>query len=205
MTPIFNPDEEICPHCGYHEEHKVAWWQPGDPLITVIAFWPVEERTHFGYDNRWISRCYFRTACAHAHYNVQLIEDPRQAVLPPGVPVVCLEEPYPIREDMLVREDPEGEVHTTRQVARGEVIDLQAFTHPVNATYILGNTYYQRPSDHFPADHLVGITPGDPEIAAYSPLYGSQVVTMIWWDRKLKSMRHPTGHQDHGLEGFNQG
>ena len=86
---------------------------------------------------------------------------------------------------------------TTRsaRLAAKEPTELFDFEHPMNATYILGNTFYQRPSEHFAADHLLGITLDDLAIAEYSPLYGSQVVTLIWYDRNCGSELTAVGCQ----------
>ena len=175
-------DEHICPECGYHQEHMKSWRQPGERLVTIIGFWPVEERGHMGFDNRWISRCHYRTACAHAHWDLQIIEEPGQALIPEGVPVISVEEPYPIEH----RDMPNGIYNSPTLEPGTDIQCMEEFMHPASATYILGNTFYQRPSDYFEFDHKIGIMMDDPEIASYSPLYGSQMATMIWYDRRLK-------------------
>ncbi len=170
--------EDICPGCGYHETHFRQWAHTGDHVVTIIGFWPVEEKGLVGYDNRWISRCHYRTACAHAHWNLQIIEKPEQAQIPANIPVISVEEPYAIAE-----RDTRGTVEPG-----SDIIELQKFRHPKSATYILGNTFYQRPSDYYPVDFKVGMTMSDLEIAKFSPLYGNQMTSIIWYDRVLKGV-----------------
>jgi hypothetical protein len=70
------------------------------------------------------------------------------------------------------------------------VQELEDFTHPASATYIFGNTHYQRPSDHFNCDLLVGVRMDDLEAANHSPFYGNQMAAMIWYDRRLKGSNY---------------
>ena len=151
-----------CPQCGYEPKHTESW---GEPKVHIIGFWPVEERGLQGYDNHFISRCRYRTACAQAHYSLQIIERPEQAELPVGLPVISMEEP---------------------DYTRG-VIELQDFKHPEEAVYILGNSKLAFPSGFFDVDYKVGIKYNDTDIAAYSPFYGDQIVSIIWYDRLLKN------------------
>jgi hypothetical protein len=163
-----------CPECGYHERHHVSFRAPGDELVTIIGFWPIEEQRNNFHDDRWISRCHYRTVCNHAHWDLQIIETPEAAVIPPGVPVIGLEEPHQV---------PDSESPPPARVQ-----ELASFDHPQSATYILGNTEYQRPSAYFACDYLVGISMDDPESALESPFYGNQVAAMIWYDRRLKGL-----------------
>jgi hypothetical protein len=136
-----------------------------------------------GYEPRWPARCQYRTACAHAHWDLQIIETPDQAKIPKGIPVIGFDEPHEIEP----REMPEGVVYPS--VKPGEsVIEMALFDHPPSATYIVGNTHYQRPGEHFSLDHTLGITMDDEEIAQYSTFYGSQIIPLIWYDRKLKGL-----------------
>jgi hypothetical protein len=174
-------DEPFCPNCGYHDRHSITFRDAGDPVVTIIGFWPIEEQHHAEHDNRWISRCHYRTVCNHAHWDLQIIEEPGQALIPKGIPVVGLDEPYRI--------DHQGESDIPYSAPPpSSVLELQNFEHPRSATYILGNTHYQRPSDYFDCDHLVGIMMDDLEAASHSPFYGNQVAAMIWYDRKMKGM-----------------
>jgi hypothetical protein len=170
-------DEEQCPMCGFHELHSVSFRSAGDPLVTIIGFWPIEEDQHRNYDDRRISRCHYRTVCNHAHWDLQIIEEPGQAMIPKGVPVIGVDEPYKL--------NPQGPVHVSKDPPE-HIHELENFMHPASATYILGNTHYQRPSDHFDCDQLVGIIMDDLDAAEYSPFYGNQMAAMIWYDRKLK-------------------
>lgn len=180
---MIDEEEMVCPDCGYHETHTKRWHEVGDPLVTIIGFWPVEERNdHMGYENRWVSRCHYRTACAHCHWDLQIIEEPNQAVIPPGIPVIGVEEPYAIEGTRA----PAG--NSTALEPGGDIIEMLEFDHPPSATYILGNTHYQRPSEHFALDFKIGITMDDPEIAGFSPLYSNQVIPLIWYDRRLKGI-----------------
>jgi len=176
---MHNP-EHYCTECGFHETHYKSFRSPGDPLVTVIGFWPIEEQHHNFKDDRWISRCHYRTVCNHAHYDLQIIETPDQAVIPQGVPVIAVEEPYDIQHQndhyAVSTKPPEG------------VIDLPEFNHPASATYILGNTHFQRPTDYFKCDGALGLQMDDVEVARHSPFYGNQMVAMIWYDRKLKGL-----------------
>lgn len=173
-------DEESCAKCGHQELHSVSFRSAGDPLITIIGFWPIEEDQHRDYDDRRISKCHYRTACNHAHWDLQIIETPDQALIPAGVPVIGVDEPYIIDHQG-------GDIPVTAE-PQMFTQELQDFEHPKSATYILGNTHYQRPSDHFKCDALVGITMDDLDVAQHSPFYGNQMVAMIWYDRKLKNM-----------------
>lgn len=173
--------EIICPECGFHEKHFVSFREPGDSVVTVIAFWPVSEWDFQKTEDRWISRCHYRTVCNHAHWDLQLIENPDQAVIPPGIPVIGLEEPYRI--------DPERLDEISVSIPPPDRVQcLEEFEHPEAATYIFGSTDYQRPSDHFECDLLVGIMMDDIEAASQSPLYGNQVAALIWYDRRLKGL-----------------
>lgn len=136
------------------------------------------------YDDRWISRCYYRTACAHAHWDLQIVEEPGQTIIPEGIPTIGLESPNPIEE----RPHPDPDYRHPTVEPGPDIMELAAFDHPINATYIIGNTHFERPSDHFTVDYKLGVSMDDPEIAAYSPFYGSQVVPLIWYDRKLKGL-----------------
>ena len=169
--------EAIGPDCQHQFTHRRDWHEEGDPFVTIIAFWPVEEVDRKGYDNRWISRCHLRTACAQAHFNLQIIERPEQAVIPEGVPIIGLEEPYEIL-------DTERKVKATSMVKTSNIL---TFSHPRDAVYIVGNTFYQRPSDHFDTAISLGMPVYDEEIANYSPLYGDQMVSIIWYDRLVKN------------------
>lgn len=173
-------DEEQCPKCGYHERHSDSFRDAGDALVTIIGFWPIEEDQHRDYDDRRISRCHYRTVCYHAHWDLQIIEEPGQARLPQGVPIVGVDEPYTI--------DPQSGDHPATAEPLVRIHELQEFEHPKSATYILGNTHYQRPSDFFECDHLVGITMDDLEAASHSPFYGNQMAALIWYDRRLKGL-----------------
>lgn len=183
----WSSEDFFCPQCGHHDSHYANFRQPGDPLVTVIGFWPIEEKNQLGYDNAWISRCHYRTACAHAHWNVQIIENPEQARVPKGPKVVCLEEPYKIQQMDIM-----GQGYSSSELPQHQITLLEDFEHPEDVTYIMGNTFFQRPSDHFKYDYLVGMEMDDPEIAAYSPLYGNQLATILWWDRKLKNAKKGT-------------
>lgn len=172
-------DENFCPACGFHERHSVSFRDAGDALVTIIGLWPIEEQQHNFKDDRWISRCHYRTVCNHAHWDLQIIEEPGQARIPRGVPVVGVDEPYLL--------DPQGPVHVSKDPPE-HIHELQDFEHPKSATYILGNTHFQRPSDYFDCDLLVGITMDDLEAASHSPFYGNQMAAMIWYDRRLKGL-----------------
>lgn len=170
--------DEQCENCGHQERHSDTFRDSGDPLVTIIGFWPIEEMSHLGHDNRLISRCHYRTVCNHAHWDLQIIEEPDQAILPRGIPVIGVDEPYTIDQlsgDIPATAEPSDKIH-----------ELEDFNHPISATYIFGNTHYQRPSDFFDCDHLVGITMDDLDAAAQSPFYGNQMAAMIWYDRRLK-------------------
>lgn len=174
-------DEPQCPNCGYQQIHSDTFRDAGDPMVTIIGFWPIEEMGHINHDDRLISRCHYRTVCNHAHWDLQIIEEPGQARIPKGIPVIGVDEPYLV--------DPAGPVHVTAEPPE-HVHELEDFMHPPSATYIFGNTYYQRPSDHFDCDQLVGITMDDLEAADHSPFYGNQMAAMIWYDRKLKGANY---------------
>jgi hypothetical protein len=176
-------DEPFCPNCGFHPRHSVSFRDAGDPLVTIIGFWPIEEQYHQDHDDRWISRCHYRTVCCHAHYDLQIIETPADARIPKGIPVIGLDEPYTIVPQGGERGTVVGSVEPPESV-----IELIDFAHPKSATYIFGNTHYQRPSDHFDCDHLIGVTMDDEEAASHSPFYGNQLVALIWYDRKLKGL-----------------
>jgi hypothetical protein len=171
-------DEVECPRCGFHERHSVSFRDAGDPLVTIIGFWPIEEKNHQEHDDFYISRCHYRTVCCHAHWDLQIIMEPGEARIPKGIPVVGVDEPYII-------EHLGGEIPATLE-PKDRIQELEDFMHPPSATYILGNTHYQRPTDHFECDHLVGITMDDLDAASHSPFYGNQMAAMIWYDRKLK-------------------
>jgi len=175
-------DEPVCPQCGFHDRHSISFREAGDPLVTIIGFWPIEEINHVGHDDRWVARCHYRTVCCHAHWDLQIIEEPGQAVIPKGIPVVGLDEPYVI--------DPQSGDHPASAQPSTRIQEMENFVHPASATYILGNTHYQRPSDYFDCDLLVGITMDDLEAASYSPFYGNQMAAMIWYDRKLKGSNY---------------
>ena len=176
-------EDDRCPGCGYQETHTRSWWTKDDPMVTIIAFWPVEESSGdlAGYADHPISRGYLRTSCAQAHYCLQIITTPDQAVIPFNIPVIGVEEPYTIM-------DTERHGITTNINPVKEMADMLSFDHPTDATYIVGNTYYQRPSDHFDIDISLGLTMNDNDIANYSPLYGAQLVPIIWYDRMVKSL-----------------
>jgi hypothetical protein len=173
-------DDEQCPNCAWQERHSDSFRDAGDCLVTIIGFWPIEEYVHAVHDDRRISRCHYRTVCLHAHWDLQIIEEPEQARLPDGVPIIGVDEPYKI--------DPQSGDHAATEEPPHWIQELQDFSHPKSATYILGNTHYQRPSDYFPCDYLVGITMDDLEAASYSPFYGNQMAAMIWYDRRLKGL-----------------
>ncbi len=176
-------DEPECPNCGWHENHSDSFRDVGDPLVTIIGFWPVEEYEHKAFDDRRISRCHYRTVCNAAHWDLQLIEEPGMARVPPGIPIIGVDEPYIIDP----RSDRGDDIRVTAKPVTS-IIELEDFEHPKSATYILGNTHYQRPSDHFECDQLIGITMDDLEAASYSPFYGNQMAALIWYDRRLKSV-----------------
>lgn len=180
MNEVDFDDEPYCEHCGHEARHSVSFRDVGDPLVTIIGFWPIEEYEHKAYDDRRISRCHYRTVCAHAHWDLQIIEAPTQAVIPQGIPVIGVDEPYIINQMG-------GDIPATAEPSN-KVLELMTYTHPASATYILGNTHYQRPSDHFSCDELIGITMDDLEVADHSPFYGNQMAAMIWYDRKLKGI-----------------
>lgn len=165
-----------CPECGYQPTHEVSFHAPGDPLVKIIGFWPVEERSHRAHDSRFLSKCYYNTACSNANYDLQLIEEPDQAVLIPGIPVVSLEEPHLIDITASIEENIQASADPP-----SDVIEISAFNHPLSAIYILGNTLYQRPSDYFDVDYKLGIRTANDRM----PLYGAQLVTLIWYDRRL--------------------
>lgn len=173
-------DELFCPNCGFHNRHSISFRDAGDPLVTIIGFWPIEETRHAFHDDRWISRCHYRTVCCHAHWDLQIIEEPREALIPKGIPVVGVDEPYEI--------DHQNDQYAVSAKPPANVNELSTFTHPESATYIFGNTHFQRPSDYFECDYLVGITMDDLEAASHSPFYGNQMAAMIWYDRKLKGL-----------------
>lgn len=170
--------DNLCPQCGHHEIAEASFRDPGDPLVTIIAFWPIDELNQVGYEDRWVPRCQYYTAARHAHWDVQIVERPDQAKIPRGIPVIGFDEPHHIERQ--VEDVPASNPPSTR------VQELQDFEHPLNATYIIGNTKYQRPSDHFECDYLVGITMDDPEAAEFSSYYGSQIAAILWYDLKLK-------------------
>ncbi len=175
-------EEPHCENCGFQPFHSVSFRDPGDPIITIIGFWPIEEYEHQAYDDRRISRCHYRTVCNHAHWDLQIIETPDQAVIPKRIPVIGVDEPYVI-------DQMGGDIKTTEEPPEG-VWELADFTHPPDATYIFGNTHYQRPSDFFACDALIGITMDDTDAASTSPFYGNQVAALIWYDRKLKGVNY---------------
>ena len=172
-------DEPVCPQCGFHDRHSISFREAGDACVTIIGFWPIEEIGHVGMDDRWVARCHYRTVCCHAHWDLQIVEEPGHAVIPKGIPVVGVDEPYVI--------DPQGPVHVNPHPPEA-IHELEDFDHPKSATYILGNTHFQRPSDYFDCDLLVGITMDDLEAASHSPFYGNQMAAMIWYDRRLKGL-----------------
>jgi hypothetical protein len=174
----FRDIDGICPACGYAETTFTSFRDAGDPLVTIIAFWPIEEIRHEEHEDRWVPRCQYFTACKSAHWDLQLIEHPGQAVIPPGVPVIGFDEPH--RIDRL------GMGEKRSDLAPEVVIELLEFEHPESATYIIGNTQYQRPSDHFQCDALIGITMDDQEVAAEATYYGSQIAAILWYDRRMK-------------------
>jgi hypothetical protein len=176
----FSDYPNLCPACGYAKATFVSFRDAGDPLVTLIAFWPIEEIRHQAHEDRWVPRCQYFTACKHAHWDLQLIEHPDQAVLPPGIPVIGFDEPHRI--------DDLGGNEERSPLAPDHVIELANFPHPESATYIIGNTQYQRPSDHFVCESLIGITMDDPEVAADSTYYGSQIAAILWYDRKVKGL-----------------
>lgn len=177
--PWIDPHDDFCEGCGHSPTHSRSWIEKGDPRVHIIAFWPIEERGLMGYDNRWISRCHLRTACAQSHYSLQIIEEPHQAYLPKGLPVIGVEEPHEI-------EDTERDGIETSLYPPPDIRELFSFVHPRDAVYIVGNTYYQRPSDHFNTDISLGITMNDNDLANYSPYYGDQLIPIIWYDRTIK-------------------
>jgi len=139
----------------------------GGPKVTVIAFWPVEELSS-NYEKpeaKSISCCYYRAAAITSKFSLQVITKPEQASIPERIPVVAFEESR--RTDQYV-------------------FDFVEFHHSVNMTYVLGNTYYQYPSEHFDVDYIVNVEVyGKPENRK-APFYGSQVIPLIWYDRELQ-------------------
>lgn len=162
--------EDQCPHCGYSETWSARWTRAGDPAVTIIAFWPIEERTLQHHDSHFISRCYYNTACHNARFDLQLISTPDQALITPGIPVISVEEPLLTEED-------------SSPVDFRGVETLIGFDHPASATYIIGSTRFHRPSDHFDVDHRLSIPVNQEN---QFPLYGAQVVPLIWYDRLMQ-------------------
>ncbi len=164
---------EQCPSCGHTHIWDANWVQQGDPVVTIIGLWPIEERTLTETDPRYLSRCYYNTACHNGRFNLQIIEHPGQARIPPGIPLVSLEEPTN-KNDIL----------------------LQDYNHPLSCTYVLGNSKYQRPSEHFDVDEIVSI-----RTEAFVPglcFYGAQVAPLIWYDRMIKGLGREEYY--HGIE-----
>jgi len=63
-----------------------------------------------------------------------------------------------------------------------ESTELHSFVHPKDAIYIVGNSQYRWPSQHFKTDYCVHIkTP-----KADHPLYGDQVLAMVLNDKENK-------------------
>lgn len=136
------------------------------PEITIIGFWDMNERSgdFEEPDALFLCRCYYRTSCILPKYNLQIISCPEQALIPKDKPIICMEEK---REDDVQ-------------------INIKDFAHPEEATYIIGNSKYEYPSDYFPFDFNIYIDVPDSERACCAPFYGNQVVSIIWYDRYLK-------------------
>ncbi len=154
--------------CDLGTKYEKLSAKPGKNKVTIIGFWPLGEYGAEGdekdlYENKQISCCYYRAACMPCEFDLQIVTDIEEVVIPPGIPVVALEEPF-----------------------REGTVDMKDFKHPPSATYIIGNTIHEFPSDYFDIQHRVSLTVPDQEMAVHIPFYGSQIASIIWYDRHLK-------------------
>jgi hypothetical protein len=147
----------------YTEFHKA-----GMPRVTLIAFWPTQEcpGKMAKYEDKYLSCTYYRVACAGTNMDLQIVEHPEFILLPMNTPVISMEEP---REGVAS-------------------YDLKNFEHPRDATYLIGNSEYQFPSDYVNCEGIITIKVPDLEYAEYAPFYGPQAAAILWYDRNLKGL-----------------
>jgi hypothetical protein len=126
------------------------------PQVYLIGFYPYPETNA---DNQWSIDYHFKSLVHTYGLNCQVLYEPDELVELPDFPIISLEEP------------------------NNGTVDLNTFTHPRDAIYIVGNSLYEKPSDYFPADHRVHINaPGSNQ-----PLYGDQAAAIALHDRYQKS------------------
>jgi len=131
--------------------------RPTDPRINVVAFWPYPETTPankqaFALDYNALSVVY--------GVGVQMVDFPSEELFFNSSPLIAVEE------------------WTNNPTA----VALKDFEHPINATYIIGNSQYRWPSGHYDVAHKVYFR--TPNLV---PLYGHQAAAIILQDRCEKN------------------
>ena len=130
-----------------------------DINVKIIGFYPTPECNHEEVKRRFTSHNLSLTL----GYGVsgQLINHPDEARIYGNRPVVAIQEVV------------EGD----------ESVSLIDFEHPRDAVYIVGNSQYRWPSEHFSQiTHKVHIPTGNPE----HPIYGDQVLAIALYDKFSK-------------------
>jgi len=126
-----------------------------DRNVTIIGFYPWTECLNVDMKLRFETHYLALTFC----YGVsgQLIDHPKEAQIYGNRPVVAIQE----------------------VVAGDESTSLIDFEHPRDAVYIVGNSRYRWPSEHFVVTSKVHIPTGNPE----HPMYGDQALAVAMYDK----------------------
>ena len=129
-----------------------------DPHIFIVGFYPHPECDDPVRKQRF--ECHYWSLMHTYGVSLQLVDSVDEVMLGGDHPIVVVEEE---RDGV-------------------ESVELIRFTHPKNAMYIVGNSEYRWPSDHFDADFRVHVKTPKPD----HPLYGDQVLAIVLNDQENK-------------------